>query len=235
MKARAAKAICVGNIKGGVGKSTLAIYLADFLRNRYRRREIMLLDTDPQGTSYELLEPISGSGAVKHLPVGDRYDGVNMSTLDGVLRRNLSDDNSLTIIDTSAGKLGQFYQMVLLCDTLLVPTSMSWTDLRPTLDFIRDVDERKDERNNITPHVVVVPNKVSPQQRNFSQISDALEDVNAIMAPPISDLSAGRPQNGDFLGIKGVEGTRFHKEIERLGQFIVEYVISGELDRIYAK
>ena len=51
MKARAAKAICVGNIKGGVGKSTLAIYLADFLRNRYRRREIMLLDTDPQGTS----------------------------------------------------------------------------------------------------------------------------------------------------------------------------------------
>ena len=129
MKARAAKAICVGNIKGGVGKSTLAIYLADFLRNRYRRREIMLLDTDPQGTSYELLEPITGSGAVKHLPVGDRYDGVNMSTLDGVLRRNLSDDNSLTIIDTSAGKLGQFYQMVLLCDTLLVPTSMSWTDL----------------------------------------------------------------------------------------------------------
>ena len=55
------------------------------------------------------------------------------------------------------------------------------------------------------------------------------------MAPPISDLSAGRPQNGEFIGIKGVEGTRFHKEIERLGKFIVEYVISGELDRIYAK
>ena len=235
MANQAGKAIFIGNIKGGVGKSTLAIYLADFLRNRYRRRDIMLLDTDPQGTSYELLEPITGSGTVKHLPVGDRYDGVSMSTLDGVLRRNLSDDNSLTIIDTSAGKLGQFYQMVLLCDTLLVPTSMSWTDLRPTLDFIRDVDERKDERDSITPHVVVVPNRVSPHQRNFSQITDALEDVNAIMAPPISDLSAGRPQNGEFIGIKGVEGTRFHREIERLGKFIVEYIISGELDRIYAK
>ena len=104
MQSRAAKAICVGNIKGGVGKSTLAIYVADFLRNRYRRRDLMLLDTDPQGTSYEMLEPITGPGTVKHLPVGDRYDGVNMSTLDGVLRRNLSDDNSLTIIDTSAGK-----------------------------------------------------------------------------------------------------------------------------------
>ena len=83
--------------------------------------------------------------------------------------------------------------------------------------------------------MVVVPNRVSPHQRNFSQITDALEDVNAIMAPPISDLSAGRPQNGKFSGIKGVEGTRFHEEVERLGQFIVEYVISGELDRIYAK
>jgi len=54
MQARAAKAICVGNIKGGVGKSTLAIYLADFLRHRFKRRSIMMLDTDPQGTAFEI-------------------------------------------------------------------------------------------------------------------------------------------------------------------------------------
>jgi hypothetical protein len=35
--------------------------------------------------------------------------------------------------------------------------------------------------------------------------------------------------------MKGVEGTRFYTEIERLGQFIVDYVVSGELDRIYAE
>ena len=46
MQARAAKAICVGNIKGGVGKSTLSVYLADFLRQHFKRRNIMLLDTD---------------------------------------------------------------------------------------------------------------------------------------------------------------------------------------------
>ena len=121
----------------------------------------------------------------------------------------------------------------MMCDTLLVPTSMSWTDLRPTIDFIKEIDERKDEHSIITPHVVVVPNRVSPHQRNFSSISDALADVNAIMAPPISDLSAARGQHSGFEGIKGVEGTRFHEEIERLGQFIVDYVVSGELDRIY--
>ena len=114
-----------------------------FLRHRFKRRNIMTLDTDPQATAFEMLEPISGAGTIKHLPVGDRYDGVNMSTLDGVLRRNLADDSSITIIDTGAGKLGQFWQMVMMCDTLLVPTSMSWTDLQPTIDFIKEMTNAK--------------------------------------------------------------------------------------------
>jgi len=235
MRTHEAKAICVGNIKGGVGKSTIAVYLSDFLRHRFKRRNVMTLDTDPQGTAFELLEPGSEVGTVQHLPVGDRYDGVNMTVLDGVLRHNRGQDKNITIIDTGAGKLGRFWQMVMLCDTLLVPTSMSWTDLRPTIDFIKEIDERKDEQNSILPHVIVVPNRVSPQQRNFASLSEALAGVNAIMAPPISDLSAARSRDRGFDGMKGVEGTRFYSEIERLGQFIVDYVVSGELDRIYAE
>jgi chromosome partitioning protein len=167
------------------------------------------------------------------MPVGDRYDGVNMTTLDGVLRRMLAQDQAITIIDTGAGKLGNIWQMAMLCNTLLVPTSMSWTDLRPTIDFIKEIDERKEDFDTIKPHVIVVPNRTSPSQRNFGQLSEALQEVNAIMAPPISDLSIARTHNNDFGGIKAVAGTRFMDEIERLGEFIVEYVVSGELDRIY--
>ena len=106
MANQAGKAIFIGNIKGGVGKSTLAVYLTDYLRNRFRRRSIMLLDTDPQGSSFEMMSPLSKSNDIKHMPVGDRYDGVNMTTLDGVLRRMLAQDQAITIIDTGAGKLG---------------------------------------------------------------------------------------------------------------------------------
>ena len=233
MANQAGKAIFIGNIKGGVGKSTLAVYLTDYLRNRFRRRSIMLLDTDPQGSSFEMMSPLSKSSDIKHMPVGDRYDGVNMTTLDGVLRRMLAQDQAITIIDTGAGKLGNIWQMAMLCNTLLVPTSMSWTDLRPTIDFIKEIDERKEDFDTIKPHVIVVPNRTSPLQRNFGQLSEALQEVNAIMAPPISDLSIARTHNHDFGGIKAVEGTRFMNEIERLGEFIVEYVVSGELDRIY--
>ena len=101
--------------------------------------------------------------------------------------------------------------------------------------YKKEIDERKDEQKSILPHVIVVPNRVSPQQRNFAPLSEALAGVNAIMAPPISDLSAARSRDQGFDGMKGVEGTRFYSEIERLGQFIVDYVVSGELDRIYAE
>ena len=93
------KAIFVGNIKGGVGKSTLAVYLTDYLRARYERRPVMLLDTDPQGTAFEMMRPLSRADDIKFLPIGDRYDGVSMTTLDGILRRMLSEEDSVTIVD----------------------------------------------------------------------------------------------------------------------------------------
>ena len=235
MAPQIAKAIFVGNIKGGVGKSTLSVYLTEYLRRRFKRQSVTLIDTDPQGTSYELMEPKSKNGDTRFLPVGDRYDGVNMSTLDGVLRRLLAQNENMAIVDTGAGKLGNFWQMAFLCNTLLVPTSMSWADLRPTIDFIKEIDERKADMRSVTPHVIVIPNRVSPHQRNFQPITDALSEVNAILAPPISELSAARDSSPNFSGLDGVEGTRFQREIERLGEFLVEYVISGELDRIYAE
>ena len=235
MVTKIVKAIFVGNIKGGVAKTTLTVYLTEYMRRRFKRQLVVMIDTDPQGTSFELMEPKSKSGDARFLPVGDRYDGVNMSTLDGVLRRLLAQNENIAIVDTGAGKLGNFWQLAFLCNTLLVPTSMSWADLRPTIDFIKEIDERKSDLRSVTPHVVVVPNRVSPHQRNFQPITDALLEVNAILAPPISELSAARNSTPDFSGLDGVVGTRFCHEIERLGEFLVEYVISGELDQIYAE
>ena len=234
MQEQTSKIICVGNIKGGVGKSTLSVYLFDFLRHKLKRRNVVLIDTDPQGTSYELMEPNVNPGSLKHLSIGDRYDGVSMTTLDGVLRRNVSQSGYLTLVDTAAGRMGNFTQMLMFCNTLLVPTSMSWADLRPTIDFINTMDERKEEMNSVIPHIIVVPNRVSHQQKDFSKLSEALTGLNVIMAPPVSDLTAAKSDLSHFQGINGVKGTRFCEEIERLGEFIINYVISGELDRMYS-
>ncbi|MEK9745747.1 MAG: hypothetical protein VW499_06785, partial [Candidatus Puniceispirillum sp.] len=106
---------------------------------------------------------------------------------------------------------------------------------RENVEFytIKDIDERKLDQGIGTPHVIVVPNRVSPNQRDFSAIAAALNDVNAVLAPPISDLVVARGKASTFNGLSDLQGTRFHDEISRLGVFIVDYVISGELDRIY--
>ena len=57
--------------------------------------------------------------------------------------------------------------------------------------------------------------------------------MNAILAPPISELSAARNYNANFTGLDGVKNTRFYREIERLGEFIIDYVLSGKLDQMY--
>jgi cellulose biosynthesis protein BcsQ len=139
------------------------------------------------------------------------------------------------MVDSGAGKMGNFWQVGFLCNALLVPTSMSWTDLRPTLDFIKEIDERKDDQQSATPHIIVVPNRVSPNQRHFDLITSALQEVNAILAPPISELSVARNYDNSFDGLEGVRDSRFYHEIVRLGEFIVEYVVSGELDKIYSR
>ena len=49
------QSIFVGNIKGGVGKSTISAFLFDYFRIRFAERSIQMLDTDQQGTAFELL------------------------------------------------------------------------------------------------------------------------------------------------------------------------------------
>ena len=192
-----------------------------------------LLDTDPQGSAIELLGSSTSVDLARHIPIGDRYDGVNTVTLDGVYRRLISDNGSLTVVDTAGGGLGNIWQLVMLSKCVLVPTSLSWSDVRPTIDFVNELSERKDANGMSSPHIIIVPNRISPQQRNLEALTEAIGDMNVILAPSVSDLSIVRNQAANFTGMAGVSGTRFHNEITRLGDFIGNYVLSGKLDEYY--
>lgn len=227
--------IFLANMKGGVGKSTLTAFLTDYFKMNHGENKVCLLDTDPQGSAVELVGASPSVDLARHIPIGDRYDGINTMTLDGVYRRLISDSNALTMIDTAGGALGNIWPLVMMSKCVLVPTSLSWADLRPTIDFVADINERKEVNNVSTPHVIVVPNRISPQQRNLQALSEAIADMNVILAPPVSDLSIVRSQAVNFTGMRGVEGTRFHTELSRLGEFIANYVLSGKLDDYYSE
>ena len=227
------RGIFLANIKGGVGKSTLTAFLTDYFKSCFPHAHICLLDTDPQGSAVELLGESKTIDLVRHIPIGDRYDGVNTVTLDGVYRRLMTDQDTLAIIDTAGGGIDNIWSLVMLSQCVLVPTSLSWADLRPTIDFVTELNERKEVNGLSSPHIIIVPNRISPQQRNLDMLTAAIGDMDVVLAPPVSDLSIVRSQAASFTGMKGVEGTRFHEELSRLGAFIVNYVLSGKLDEYY--
>ena len=228
------KGLFFGNMKGGVGKSTLCMYVLEMIMQIKPDLDVLLIDTDPQSTTSRMMQNILPAEKIRSMPMGDRYDGAIMSTVDGVIKSHLVNDNTLAVIDSAAGKVGNIWQVAFLCNTMIVPTSLSWTDMHPTIDYIREIDERKEDYDSTTPHIIVVPNKTSPQQKDYSLINDAAKSLNVIVAPPVSDYSIVRKSSHDYQGLTDVADSKFHEEIRTLAQFIVSHVISGELDRIFA-
>ena len=228
-------AILVANIKGGVGKSTLSSYMADYLRLTYRDHQVKIIDADPQGSTFEMLEPILPRGDVRSLGIGGRYDAVNLVTLDSLLRTYLYSDDHLVVIDSGAGRPDSLLQIAMSCRCILVPVSLSWADIRPTIDFINIIQERKDQSQQPYPHIVVVPNRVPPRQRDLTDIKSALAGLDVVLAPGLSELSQVRKQSGAFAGLSALRGTRYAEQFETLGKFVSEYVLGGKLDAYYTE
>lgn len=227
------KSIFVGNIKGGVGKSTIASLLFDYFNSQKPKRIVHFLDTDRQGTSYEFLGERLTEEQIKHIPVSNTYDGLSLVTLDSILRRFHSQNNSLTIVDTGAGWPGNVWQLAMMSECVIIPTSLSWADLRPTIEFIKEIDERKIGNDTIKPHLIIVPNRIPPAQRNLFELEKKLEGLNAVLAPPLSDLSTAKRLSSKFEGITAIKETRFYTEFEKLGKFIEKYVLSDKLSKMY--
>jgi chromosome partitioning protein len=227
------QSIFVGNIKGGVGKSTLTSLLFDYFMKKRGERKVQMVDADRQGTSFELLAPLASGDNIRHVPVSDRFDGLSLVTLDSILRRMRSNPDTLTIVDTGAGWPGNVWQIAMLCECIIIPTTLSWADLRPTIEFVREMDERKQSLDTVNPHLIIVPNKVPPSQRDMSMLSENLKDLNVVVAPPLSDLSVVRHMSAEFKGLEPAKGTRFYDEFTRLGDFINDYVLSGRLNQMY--
>lgn len=229
------KGVFFGNMKGGVGKSTLCVYTLEMIQKLKPELDILLIDTDPQATSSSMMTPILGETRVRFMPVGDRFDGTIMSMIDGVIKTHLVNENTLVIVDTAAGKIGNIWQIALLCNTMIVPTSLSWTDMRPSMEYVSEIDMRKNDYTTTTPHVIVVPNRVSPNQRDYSLLYNAAQDLNVVISPPVSDFSIVKHSSHNFNGLKDIEGSRFYDEVENLAKFIISHVLTGKLDDIYGE
>ena len=227
------KGIFFGNIKGGVGKSTLCLYVFEMMRHLRPDLALLLIDIDPQASSSETLKHVVPQQVLRFLPMGDRYDGVSISRIDGVIKSHLVNDNSVVMVDSAAGGIGNVWQVALLCNTMLVPTSLSYIDIRATVNFVKEIDSHKENYGIKTPHILIVPNRSSPNQRDYSYLTRAAENLDVVIAPPVSDYSIVRHSSHNFHGLPDIVNTKFYEQIENLTNFLIEQVLSGKLDTIF--
>ena len=102
--------IVVSNVKGGVGKTTTAVYLAAVAAQR-SRSPIVLVDADPQGATAEWYDtdPIDGV---------DLIEGPSVRTVS----KAMDQDDGLVVVDTPPGE-GTVVQAALSrADAVVIPT-----------------------------------------------------------------------------------------------------------------
>jgi chromosome partitioning protein len=102
--------LVVSNVKGGVGKTTTAVYLAAVAARR-GRDPVVLVDADPQGSTAEWYDtdPIEGVELV---------EGPSVRTVTKAMQH----DDALVVVDTPPGE-GTLVQAALgRADAVIIPT-----------------------------------------------------------------------------------------------------------------
>jgi chromosome partitioning protein len=102
--------IVVSNVKGGVGKTTTAVYLAA-VAGRRARSPVVLVDSDPQGASAEWYDadPIEGVELI---------EGPSVRTV----TKAMNQEDGLVVVDTPPGE-GTVVQAALArADAVVIPT-----------------------------------------------------------------------------------------------------------------
>lgn len=121
----------MANLKGGAGKTTTAVYLANALSAQGRT---LLIDADPQGSALSWSETAGDFPLpVVAAPVKDLQKRVEQ----------LAEGYRHVVVDTPPGELAITRSAMLAATTVLIPLQPSLMDLdrlRPTLEVLAEIE-----------------------------------------------------------------------------------------------
>ncbi|MBE0449059.1 AAA family ATPase [Halomonas desiderata] len=193
--------ITVGNTKGGVGKTTLAVSLA--ISRALSGRDVWLIDGDRQGTAQTAISIRAESGVSPGIACATYPDG---PTLRSQVQQQVAKFDDV-IIDAGGRDSTALRAALVLSDVLLVPFAPRSYDVWALEDMASLVDEARSVRDGLRS--VAVLNLADPGSNSMDN-AEAAEAVAEIpqfeyLATPIRRRKAFANATGAGLSVQEIK------------------------------
>lgn len=211
-----ARIVTVANLKGGVGKTTIAVNVACSLPGR-----VVLVDADSQASASDWLT----EGPVEVMPLP--LEAETERDLHAWIARIRATTADYIVIDCPPHLSAATGAAIGLADIVLIPCGPSATDVRATARTVELVRQARKARRG-APRVLVIPNHADRRTTTGKGMTLAL----AALDEPVGPMLVTRQAHGDATGsgtwIGGyAPGSPAAKEIADVAQAVARAIGKG--------
>jgi chromosome partitioning protein len=161
--------VAVSNLKGGTGKSTIAVNLA--CARASSKRRVVLIDADGQGTASQWAAQGALPIQVETLPLEQQRDTEHWVARVVALR----DGTDLVVIDCPPHIGAATSAAFLVADLVVIPVTASGGDLLATTKALDLLREARTVRQDGKPACLMVPSRVDRRTGAGREIEAALK------------------------------------------------------------
>ena len=164
--------VTVGNTKGGVGKTTLALNLA--IARALAGKDVWLIDGDRQGTAQTALTIRSQSGRLPAIACAQYADGSTLRAQVHQIGQKFQD----IVIDAGGRDSTALRAALVLSDVMIVPFSPRSLDVWALADICSLIDEARSVRDDL--RAVAVLNNADSVGHDNQEAVEALADFQQL-------------------------------------------------------
>lgn len=170
--------VTIGNTKGGVGKTTIAVNLA--IARALSGRDVWLIDGDRQGTAQTAISIRAEAGHLPGIACATYPDG---STLRAQVQQQASKFDDV-VIDAGGRDSTALRAALVLSDVLLVPFQPRSYDVWALNDIAALVDEARSVRDGLRAFAVLNCAEAGENSTDNAEAAAAVNDVPQFLYLP---------------------------------------------------